>query len=344
MSAIWHAADMPTPGTASPSAPVPAPPPAAVNVVVGDEELLVERAMARLVAAAARTAADEADVHELSAASLTPGQLASLVSPSLFGGGRVAVIRSIDDAGKDIAAELASYASTPAEDTTLVLTHAGGAKGKGLLDSLTQSGATVVRCPKITRFGDRMEFVRREFREAGRSATEGGVRALIDAVGHDLRDLAAACGQLAADTTGVVEESVVATYYRGRAEATGFSVADQAIEGRLGPALEQLRWALAVGVSPVLITSALAQGMRSLAKVGGAPRGRSGAALAAELGLPSWKVDRVRQQLRGWSPSGVARALQAVADTDAEVKGGGTNPAYALERAVTNIVTARSSG
>ncbi len=58
--------------------------------------------------------------------------------------------------------------------------------------------------------------------------------------------------------------------------------------------------------------------------------------------MPPWKVDRVRQQLRGWRPEGVARALQAVADTDAEVKGGGTNPAYALERAVTSIVAARS--
>lgn len=318
------------------------PRPAAVNVVVGDEELLVERSVSRLVAAA-RAAVDSAQAHELAGASVAPGQLANLISPSLFGGGSLAVIRSIEDAGKDVAAELISYAAAPADDAVLVLTHAGGSKGKSLLESLDRAGANVIRCPKITRFSDRVDFVRREFRAAGRSVTEGGVRMLIDSVGHDLRDLAAACSQLAADTVGLVDESAVATYYRGRAEATGFSVADQAIEGRLGEALKQLRWALAVGVSPVLITSALAQGVRSLAKVGSAPRGRGGAALAAELGMPPWKVDRVRQQLRGWSAKGVAEALQAVADTDAEVKGGGTNPGYALERAVANIVTARSS-
>ncbi|HKB29819.1 MAG TPA: DNA polymerase III subunit delta [Streptosporangiaceae bacterium] len=316
--------------------------PAPVNIVVGDEELLVERAVGDLVTAA-RAAAGSADEHDLLAASLTPGQLAVLVSPSLFGGGCVVVIRAVQDASKDVAAELVGYAAAPAADAVLVLTHAGGAKGKALLDTLTHGGSNVVRCPKITRFAERLDFVRQEFRRAGRSASQSGVRALVDAVGQDLRDLAAACSQLAGDTTGKVDETMVATYYRGRAEATGFSVADQAVEGRLGAALEQLRWALAVGVSPVLITSALAQGVRSLAKVGSAPRGRSGAALATELGMPSWKVDRVRQQLRGWTPTGVASALRAVADADAEVKGGGTNSAYALERAITSIVTARSA-
>jgi DNA polymerase III subunit delta len=322
-------------------APVPSAP-APLTVVIGDEELLVERAVSDLVTAA-REALGSPDEHDMLAASLTPGRLSALVSPSLFGGGCVAVIRAVQDAGKDVAAELADYAKAPAADAVVVLTHAGGAKGKGLLDSLVRGGVSAVRCPKITRFSERVDFVRQEFRRTGRSASEAGVRALIDAVGQDLRDLAAACSQLAGDTTGVVDEAVVATYYRGRAEATGFSVADQAVEGRLGAALEQLRWALAVGVSPVLITSALAQGVRSLAKVGSAPRGRSGAALAGELGMPPWKVDRVRQQLRGWTPAGVADALRAVADADAEVKGGGTNSAYALERAITNIVTARSA-
>jgi DNA polymerase III subunit delta len=318
-------------------------PSAPLTIVVGEEELLVERAVGDLVAAA-REAMSPVDEHDLLAASLRPGQLNALVSPSLFGGGCVAVIRAVQDAGKDVAAEIAGYAAAPAAGAVVVLTHAGGAKGKGLLDTVVHSGARVVRCPKITRLGERLDFVRQEFRRAGRSASENGVRALVDAVGQDLRDLAAACSQLAGDTTGAVDEAVVATYYRGRAEATGFSVADQAVEGRLGAALEQLRWALAVGVSPVLITSALAQGVRSLAKVGSAPRGRSGAALASELGMPPWKVDRVRQQLRGWTPHGVAAALRAVAEADADVKGGGTNSAYALERAITNIVTARSAG
>ena len=200
----------------------------------------------------------------------------------------------------------------------------------------------MIEYPKVTRFAERLDFIRTEFRRAGRRADDGAARALLDAVGSDLRELAAACDQLAADTDGLIDESVVARYYRGRAEATGFTVADRAVEGHLAQALEQLRWALATGVSPVLICSALAQGVRLLGRVGSAPRGASSAALAAEVGAPPWKIDRVRQQLRGWHPNGIARALHAVAEADAQVKGEATSAAYALERAVRRIVASRA--
>ncbi|MBV9380897.1 MAG: DNA polymerase III subunit delta [Streptosporangiaceae bacterium] len=342
-------------------APAPQTTPAAVTVIVGEEEFLVDRAVRGLVTTARMAARGEppggngepggnaggtveleGDVHDVEAASLAPGELTALTSPSLFGGGCVVVIRSAQNAGKEVAAELARYAAAPDPDAVLVLTHAGGAKGKALLADLTKAGAPVVECPKVTRFSERADFVRGEFRRTGRTADESGVRALLDAVGSDLRELAAACGQLSSDTDGRIDGPVVARYYRGRAEATGFSVADRAVEGRLGEALEQLRWALATGVSPVLISSALAQGVRMLGRVGSARRGMSAAALAAEVGAPPWKIDRVRQQLRGWQPEGVGRALQAAAEADAQVKGEGSSAGYALERAIRRIVAARS--
>ena len=315
-----------------------------VTVVVGEEEFLVDRAVRDLVAAA-REAAPGGDLHDLGASELGPGELGSLTSPSLFGGGCVLVVRSAQNAGKEVAAELVACARNPAPDLVLVLTHAGGAKGKELVAGVKGSkaaGARMIEYPKVTRFAERLDFIRTEFRRAGRRADDGAARALLDAVGSDLRELAAACDQLAADTDGVIDETVVARYYRGRAEATGFTVADRAVEGHLSQALEQLRWALATGVSPVLICSALAQGVRLLGRVAAAPRGASSTALAAEVGAPPWKIDRVRQQLRSWHPNGIARALHAVAEADAQVKGEAISAAYALERAVRRIVAARS--
>ena len=314
---------------------------APVTVVVGEEEFLVDRAVRELITAA-RDGDLGGDVHDLDGAELGPGELESLVSPSLFGGGCVLVVRSAQNASKDVAAELTGYAGLPAPDVMLVLTHAGGAKGKELLASVKATGAQVIECPKVTRFADRLNFVRGEFRRWHKRADEGAARALLDAVGSDLRELAAACDQLAADTEGLLDETAVARYYRGRAEATGFTVADRAVEGHLAPSLEQLRWALATGVSPVLICSALAQGVRLLGRVGSAPRGVSSMTLAAEVGAPPWKIDRVRQQLRGWQPQGIARALQAVAEADAQVKGEATSAAYALERAIRRIVASRN--
>jgi len=336
---------------AAASAGPPEPAPAPVTVVVGEEELLVERAVSAAVAqavAAARTAAPggddvdaDPDVHDVAAAGLTAGEFASLTAPSLFGAGTVVVIRSAQDAAGGLTAALTSFARSPAPEVFLIVTHAGGAKNKALLADLDAVGARRIDCPSIRRFGDRMDFLRAEFRQAGRRADEGGLRALLDAVGTDLRDLAAACSQLVADTSGVVNQAAVARYYHGRAEATGFSVADKACEGNLAEALEQLRWALATGTSPVLITSALAAGLRTLGLVGSVGRGLSPGALAADLGMPPWKIDRARQQLRGWTSEGLARAHASVAEADVQVKGEGASAAYALERAITTIVACR---
>jgi DNA polymerase-3 subunit delta len=318
-------------------------PVAPVTVVVGEEEFLIDRAVHDLVTAS-RDAGHDADVHDREGAELGPGELDSLTSPSLFGGGCVVVIRSAQDASKEVAGELAAYAARPEPDVALILTHAGGGKGKELLASVKAAGAQVIECPKVTRFAERLDFVRAEFRRAGRRADDAAARALLDAVGSDLRELAAACDQLAADADSGdrVDEALVARYFRGRAEATGFAVADRAVEGHLAQALEQLRWALATGVSPVLICSALATGVRLLGRVSSASRGASSAALAAEVGAPPWKIDVVRRQLRGWQPDGIARALHAVAEADAQVKGEAASADYALERAVRRIVAARS--
>jgi DNA polymerase-3 subunit delta len=316
---------------------------APVNLVVGEEELLVDRSVTALLTAAQESPDVGEDHHDVAAGGLGAGELASLTSPSLFGGGGVVVIRAVQDATKDVADEISRYAADPAPDVVLILTHAGGNKGKTLLTALQKTRTvSVTDCPKITRFSDRLDFTRGEFRRAGKVADEGGLRALLDAVGSDLREIAAACSQLAADVEGPIGAAAVARYYQGRAEASGFTVSDRTVEGRLADALELLRWALATGVPPVLITSALAQGIRLLGRVGAAPRGRNSAALAAEVGAPPWKIDRVRQQLRGWAPDGVARALQIVAEADMQIKGEAASAGYALERAVRNIVACRN--
>ena len=82
------------------------------------------------------------------------------------------VIRGIQDAGKDVAAELERYAASPAPGTVVVLTHAGGAKGKALLTALTDTGVRVIRCAKISRADERIDFVRAEFRRLGRKADQ----------------------------------------------------------------------------------------------------------------------------------------------------------------------------
>lgn len=317
------------------------PPLPQVLLVVGEEELLVARTVSRVVARA-REIDPDADIRDLAGAETSVELLEESLAPSLFGEQRVVVVRGVQEGPKDLHEVIVRYAADPLDATTLVVTHAGGAKGKAVVDGLRAAKAAVVECPKVKWASEREDFVRTEARAAGGRLSNAAVKAVIAAVGNDLRELATAVGQLVADTTGEIDEEVVARYYRGKAEATGFVIADRAVEGDAAGALELLRWGLAVGLAPLLVTSALAGNIRVIAKVAGAGRGPV-AALAKRLGLPTWKVERAQRQARGWQSDGLATALACVAEADAAVKGAGADPAYALERAVLGIVAARSA-
>ncbi|MGW3487481.1 DNA polymerase III subunit delta [Streptomyces sp. NPDC001054] len=314
---------------------------APLTLAVGQEELLIDRAV-RQVVLAARAADADTDVRELTPEQLQPGGLAELTSPSLFAERKVLVVRNAQDLSADAVKEVKGYLPAPVDEVALVLCHAGGAKGKGLLDAARKAGAREIPCPKMTKPADRLAFVRNEFRTTGRSATPEACQTLVDAIGGDLRELAAAVSQLTADVEGTIDEAIVGRYYTGRAETSSFTVADRAVEGRAAEALEALRWSLSTGVAPVMITSALAQGVRAIGKLSSARGGRP-ADLARELGMPPWKIDRVRQQMRGWTPDGVSIALRAVAEADAGVKGGGDDPEYALEKAIVTVARAARS-
>ncbi|BFU46407.1 DNA polymerase III subunit delta [Krasilnikovia sp. MM14-A1004] len=311
-------------------------------LVLGDEELLSARAVTAAVDAA-RAVDPGADVREYEASALTAGEVAEMLSPSLFGGRRVLVVRGGQDARKDLVTALLAYAKNPDPDVTLIVAHLGAAKGKAFADGLRAAGATVVAAAKLKGDRERIAFVRDEFRRNGGRCDEVAAAALLAAVGNDLREIAAACSQLLADTDGRITEAVVARYYRGRAEVSGFTVADAAMVGDVPGALEALRWALHVGVDPVPIADALADGVRTVARVASAGRGNP-YQLASTLGMPAWKIQKAQERSRGWTPEGLVDAMRAAADCNAAVKGGAEDRGYALEQAVVAVAAARRAG
>lgn len=316
--------------------------PQPLSLVLGDEELLVERAVQAAVDAA-RHVDPQSEVRKLRAADLAAGELDELVSPSLFAEGRVVVLQAAHEAGKEITEAILDYARAPTEGIALVVAHAGGNRGKSLVDGLRKAGAAVTECPRITRADDRARFVRDEVRGAGRRITGEAVTALLDAVGSDLRELAAAAAQLVTDTTGTIDEQAVRRYHRGRAEVTGFSVAEKVMTGDRAGALQLLRWAQHLGVAPVLVADALADAVRTVARVNAARTGRrvDPYQLAGQLGLPPWKVKKAMAQSRGWQSDGLAAAMQLVAGLNADVKGVAADADYALERAVLALCATR---
>jgi DNA polymerase-3 subunit delta len=310
------------------------------TIVVGEEGLLADRVVARSVAAAG----PDVTVHEIVGGELTPEILAEVASPSLFAEPRLLVVRGLQDLAKDMVDPLVAVIEDETADLSLVAVHAGGAKGKATLEALKGVGAKLIPVAKITSLRDREQFVVDEVKQAGGRIDRDAAVDLVAAIGTDLRELATACAQLVADVGKGIGVDDVATYYRGRAESSGFTVADRAVEGNAAAAIETLRWAFATGLDPILVSSSLAANLRLIAQVAAAGHG-SPDAVAGRLGMPAWKVRRAQDWLRRWrnSPDALARAVKAVAVADAELKGAGDDAAYAVERAVLIVAEAANS-
>lgn len=307
---------------------------APVVLLSGGEGLLADRAV-QLISDLAHEADANVEVTQLEAAGYERGMLEMLASPSLFGEQKLVIVSGVEQTNDEFLTEATEYVASPPPDVWLVLRHGGGVRGKRLLDAITKAKHPVVDCDPIKRDSEKADFVLAEFRRARRRIDAEGVRALVDALGNDLRELGAACAQLVADTSGTVTSELVNKYYGGRVEANAFKVADAVAAGRRGEALVSLRHALATGADPVPIVAALAMKMRGLAKVAAA---RARGLTARDLGMAPWQVDRARKELGGWTPDGIATAISAIAQADAEVKGLSRDPVFAVERAVLRIV------
>lgn len=308
-------------------------------LVTGPESLLADRAVQEVLVRA-RQEDPDVQVAEVEAGSLDVGRLAEITGASLFASRAAAVVRDLANLPAELGDAVATLAVDPPPELALVLVHAGGAKGKALLDRLRRS-AVVVDCPSI-RPWELPQFVQGEARRRGTSIDTDAAQELVEAVGHDLRALAQAVAQLESDGDGgPIRVALVRRYFGGRSEVTSFAVADAALAGRADRAMEQLRWAMSTGVPPVLVTSAMAVGLRGLGRLITAGGGLREADLARAAGVPPWKLKSMRVQARGWDQRGVAEALQAVATADAQVKGAADSPEYALEQLVLAVTRSR---
>lgn len=308
--------------------------PAAVVLVSGPEEYLGIRAMDR-IRTQVRAGAPDVEVSRINAAAYEPGTLLMQVSPSLFGESKLIEVEAVEAMNDAFLADALRYLEQTEPDAVLVLRHAGGVRGKKLLDAVKKGGWPVVDCQPLKKDMDKAAFVMAEFKAGGRRIEQDAVQALVNAVGASLSELAAACSQLIADAGTTVTSDIVDRYYGGRIEATAFKVADAAMVGNAPLALSTLRHALATGADPVPLVAALAAKLRTVARVAGASG--SSAQIAAELGMQPWLVEQAQRDVRRWTPEGLVRSIQATAEADAQVKGLSRDPVYAVEHAVTVI-------
>jgi DNA polymerase-3 subunit delta len=313
----------PPAATAAPAGPAPA----RLTLLVGGEQFLISRAVARIMVDARRADPGverrEVDAEEPGAV----GALQSALSPSLFGEAAVVLVTGVADAPDSVLQALVAGVGDLADETWVVVQHVG-TRNRRSLDQIraldVPGGVAEVACAEVKRGRPTRELLEAEARAAGRRLTTDGADALVMALGPDIALLVGALEQLMADNPeDQIDSSVVSATFAGVAEVSGFQLADAVWEGRALLALQRLRWGLATQtVTGAGAVGSLAAGLRAMAKVSAAPRGASEADVARLAGVPPFKVRALRQAAAAWEPAALADAVIGLAAVDARVKGG----------------------
>lgn len=310
-----------------------------IVLLSGPEAFFAGRAIARIREQLSENT-PTLEVHDLDAAEYTPGELLSLASPSLFGDAKLIRVHSVEKCSDAFLSDALGYLEMTVEDATLVMHHAGGNRGKALLDALRSRGSSVteVSCAPLKKDAERQAFASAEFARLGARIEARALRSLVSAFTGGIDELAAACQQLVDDVGVSITEADVLKYFGGRVEADAFAIADAALAGKTPQALLLLRHALATGEEPVRLLAGLNLKLRTIARVHGA-RG-SAAELARQFGLAPWQVERAQREGRRWRERDLAACIDLAAETERSLKGGSRSPEYALEKLVRSLSTA----
>ena len=136
--------------------------PADIILLQGSEELLASRSFEKV--RADLRAAGEVEVTRFEANAYEKGELLLASSPSLFSETKLIEVRNLANMNEDFLDDTLKYAKSPAPDTTLVLHHSGGVRGKKLLDALKAAGAVLVDCQPLKKDSEKIDFVSRSSR------------------------------------------------------------------------------------------------------------------------------------------------------------------------------------
>ncbi|MCS4490521.1 MULTISPECIES: DNA polymerase III subunit delta [unclassified Corynebacterium] len=305
-----------------------------VHLILGDEDFLIERTIKEISAAIKSHAptGTTIDITQIRAGDITKAELLDLLSPSLFGEDRIVVIDRMDEAGKEPAQLIVELARDPGPGIYVIISHSGGGRQKALVTPLKKLAEVhEIEAPKQHQ---RTQWLNQEFRRLGVQVTPDVLQVLLEGVGSDLRALSSAVDQLVADTDGEVTAGKVRQYYEGVAEVSGFDVADLACQGDTFKALASMRRALQLGVEPAALATALSMKVSGIARLYSSQPHPS---LAGQLGMHPYVLEKTAQLARRWRGDNISQAVIIAAELDAEVKGQGGDPAFALEQAVRQI-------
>ncbi len=264
-------------------------------LLFGEETYLVERAL-RVLRQRLLPAGRPGSVRTLwgdQQADEVPAALADLVSPSLFGGGQVLVIRHADALGDEAQAHVLGILPTLGAGGSLVLVARAADQRRKLFAACLRAGVGF-GFPALD-LRTAVQWVVRLAREQGHDIVPAAAQQLVERAGRELGVLAGeieklslrvgAGGRIALDDVRAVVAGV-----RGHEVQ---ELTDRLARGDAAGAARTLRLLLAEGEPPIRVVAFLAANLRrALQVVELAEQGMGAGEIAGRLGVPPWLVDR----------------------------------------------------
>lgn len=310
---------------------------APVYLLAGDDELLLQRTLERLLADL-RASDPDLDVEQVDADHASG--LPEVRTASLFGGTRVVVVRSAEKLRGRTAEEVLAYLQAPDPAATLVLLARSTDRRTRLARRSQEVGQRIeVTAPRPWDERAWVALVRDELRRLDRDADVSALRALLAHAGTDPAAIASKCAQVAAATAAGARVGVadVERAVEGHGSRGGFPVADAVAARDPAAAVVALRGALEAGEAPLALLGAITFRLRQLLQV-------RGGASAQDLGMSGGQHGFLTGLARRFHPGELAWCHDRLARADLDLKGSDLPPELLLELAVIDLATSRRVG
>ena len=277
-----------------------------------------------LLREAALEALGDVRAVEVAAGDWQGTELDDLATPSLFGEARALLVTDCRTLSKDALGALTSYLGAPDPDALLVLACTVAERGKvpAALHKIVEPVGEI-RQVQVGR-KDLEPWLVQRARAAELELTPPAARALVQTLGEDLGQLAAAIDQLASAFRGrKVTPTQVHQQFRGLGEQKTWDLCDRAFTKDLAGAIRALRSIEENGDEALMVLGGIAVRVRDLLRVRSLPDRLGPSQVAREAGLRfEWQARRYQQQARNFTLEELVTIHDRVAEADRALKSG----------------------
>lgn len=305
------------------------------HLVYGGDSYLNDRTVRDLKHNAQQRHPD-AEVIELDAANTDHYAFDEAVSPSLLSDRSIVIVSNLQNADEKLGDAMIAYCKQackhPDDASVVICQHEGGIKGKRLVEQLAKAGAYKDAVADLKKSEAKLNFTMQCFERHKRRVGPMAAQQLVAVLGDRIGELAAMADQLCFDfDDDPMTIDRVNQYLTANPQVDGFRVADLALSGRTADAIIAMRSSVEQGTAPIALIGALAMKLRTMAKASAV---RAGTISMAEAKTNPWVLKNATRQLSGWTSSGMSACIQMLAWADEQSKTNGSDPIYALERAI----------